>query len=418
MHADPVGDLLHFQGFDRLRPLCEKPRLVIDDRLRGLEERAPALFDGLDEPLGGVDLSLDVFAGGRLCVGRQEHLPVDGADPQARQVDVFQPHLPRTVRPLIDEHIGLDRGHDRRGKHRPGLRLQPVEFLPQSLDLLEREAGPPLDERQPIGAKIFEVIAHEPPQPTCMRRRRGDLQQQALPQIAGTHAGRIHALHDPQRRLEVGQLCRLAFGAVRIEELLQGQLQVSVGVEVVDDLVGGLPHGRREIVVRELLVEVIAERLGSLDHVGHHVEVAVARLLDLGRRWTAPVVVAVGILRRPVVRTLEVGLIGMVLIDDQRPLVHWPLRHRRLCLGAHWSSLSGPGLLAGLVHLQRLVVLDLLLDPLLERHHRQLQNLHRLDHARRKHLLLRHPHFLAERHPHGNDSCKSRAGSCRPHVSP
>jgi len=29
-----------------------------------------------------------------------------------------------------------------------------------------------------------------------------------------------------------------------------------------------------------------------------------------------------------------------------------------------------------------------------------LQDLHRLDHAGREHLLLRQPHFLAERHPH------------------
>ena len=49
---------------------------------------------------------------------------------------------------------------------------------------------------------------------------------------------------------------------------------------------------------------------------------------------------------------------------------------------------------------ERLVVLDFLLNPLLKSHQRQLQNLHRLDHAGRKHLLLRHPHFLPERHPH------------------
>ena len=141
------------------------------------------------------------------------------------------------------------------------------------------------------------------------------------------------------------------------------------------------------------------ERLRPFDHVGHGVEVAVARLLDLRRRGTAPVVVAVGVLAGPIVGALEVGLVRMILVHDQRLLVDRPLRHVGRGLGGGHHRLGG-AVGARVVELQGLVVLDLLLDALLERHHRQLQDLHRLDHARRKHLLLRHPHFLAERHPH------------------
>ena len=153
-------------------------------------------------------------------------------------------------------------------------------------------------------------------------------------------------------------------------------------------------------------MEVVGEGFGPFGHVGHGIEVAVAGLVDLRRRGPAAIVVGIGIQVRPVIRPFEVGLVGVLLVDDQRPLVDRLGRCLRpgFRLAARHIRRRGPtGRLIEprLIHLEGLVVLDLLLDPLLERHHRQLQDLHRLDHARRKHLLLRHPHFLAERHPHG-----------------
>ena len=123
-------------------------------------------------------------------------------------------------------------------------------------------------------------------------------------------------------------------------------------------------------------------------------------MLDLRGRRPTSVVVAVGILGSPVVGPLEVGLVGMFLVDDQRLLIDRLLSLGRLRLGGGPQRVDGRAFLPGLLNLERLVVLDLLFDPFLERHHCQLQDLHRLDHAGRKHLLLRHPHFLAERHPH------------------
>ena len=98
----------------------------------------------------------------------------------------------------------------------------------------------------------------------------------------------------------------------------------------------------------------------------------------------------------------------MVLVDDERPLIDGPFRRGVGGIGRGGNgadlgvlTIGDSRIAARVVDFERLVVLDLLFDPLLERHHRQLQDLHRLDHARRKHLLLRQPHFLAERHPHG-----------------
>ena len=386
---------------------------MVDDCLRRLEERAAPLLDRLDQPLGGVDLALDVVLRGRGRLGGGEHLPVQRADPQVGQVDVLEADLPAPVGRLVDVHVGLDRGHDRRDERRPRLGLEVVELPAQGLDLLDAEARLPLDEREPIGGEVLEVVGHEPAQLPPVGHVGADLEEQALAQVAAADARGIHRLHDAQRLLQQRQL---AGGALGIDEFLQPHRQVAVGVEVVDDPVGRLAIRRLEVVVGELVVEVVGEGFGPLDHVGHDVEVAIAGLLDLGRRGAAAVVVGVRVFVRPVVGPFEVGLVGMVLVDDQRPFVDGPLGGRLRGVGDGHDRLGAP-LLAGLLDLQRLVVLDLLLDPFLEGHDRELEDLHRLDHARRKHLLLRHPHFLAERHPHGSPApCGDRSFPPPPDV--
>ena len=71
-HVDAhlVGDLLHLQRLDRLRALVEELGLVIDDRLGHPRERAAALLDRVDQPLGRIDLPLDVFPRLRRWPGR------------------------------------------------------------------------------------------------------------------------------------------------------------------------------------------------------------------------------------------------------------------------------------------------------------------------------------------------------------
>ena len=278
MHPDAVGDLLHLEGLDRLWPLGEKPRLVVDDRLGRLQERAATLLDRLDEPLGGVDLALDVFAGGSGGGGRMQHLKVDGADPQIRQIDLLEPHLPRSVRLLVDIDVGFDDRHEGLREHSPGLGLEPVELIPQPLDLLDREPCLADDQRKPVAGEVFEVVGDEPPQLPGTRHVRGDLQEQAFLQISGTNARWIHPLHNRQRLL---QLWQLILRPVRVDQFLDRHGEVAVDVEVVDDLVGGLPFGLTEFVVGKLVVEVVGEGFGPFGHVGHGVEVAVAGLVDL-----------------------------------------------------------------------------------------------------------------------------------------
>ena len=72
--AHLVGDLLHLQRLDEFRALAQKLGLMIDDRLRHARERVAALLDRFDQPLGRIDLPLDVFAGLFVGVGRREQL--------------------------------------------------------------------------------------------------------------------------------------------------------------------------------------------------------------------------------------------------------------------------------------------------------------------------------------------------------
>ena len=50
------------------------------------------------------------------------------------------------------------------------------------------------------------------------------------------------------------------------------------------------------------------------------------------------------------------------------------------------------GVVVAFAELEDRVVLKLLLDAFLQRHQRQLEDLHGLDHARREQLPLLHPH--------------------------
>ena len=111
---------------------------------------------------------------------------------------------------------------------------------------------------------------------------------------------------------------------------------------------------------------------------------------------------------------LEVTLVGVRLVDHQLALFLGG-GVGRLAILRSASSAGGSGLFLEFEHR---VFFHLLLDPLLQRQDRQLQDLHRLDHPRRQHLLLHQPEILTERKTHGNNDedqrLRSRCHDCRP----
>src|SRR5581483_7571654 len=76
--ADLLGDVLHLQGLDVLRPLVQERPLVVDDRPGHPDEAVPPLLDGVDQPVGGAELLLQKLAGLRVValVLGEFHVPL------------------------------------------------------------------------------------------------------------------------------------------------------------------------------------------------------------------------------------------------------------------------------------------------------------------------------------------------------
>ena len=91
---------------------------------------------------------------------------------------------------------------------------------------------------------------------------------------------------------------------------------------------------------------------------------------------------------------LEIALIRVRFVDHQLPLFVGRCVRRLAIIDL--DLLCG-SLRLFLLHLQNRVLFHLLFDSLLQRQNRQLQDLHRLDHPRRQHLLLHHSEILTKR---------------------
>ncbi len=107
----------------------------------------------------------------------------------------------------------------------------------------------------------------------------------------------------------------------------------------------------------------------------------------------APLLEVVGPLLVHLHQALEVVLVAVRLVNDQFAFfLGGGVRGR---LVGRLDRLGGQVRVV-LQQIEDRVLLDLLLDPLFQGEDRQLQNLHRLDHPRREHLLLQQSKVLSE----------------------
>ena len=141
-------------------------------------------------------------------------------------------------------------------------------------------------------------------------------------------------------------------------------------------------------------MQVVLQGLGPGDHVRHRVQFALAGLFHLVARGVRTLFEVVGPLLVHVEQTLEVPLVRVGFVDHQLAFflaggVGRQAILRRRLLGRRLRLFFG--------QLEHGILFHLLLDPFLERQDGQLQNLHRLDHPRRQHLLLNESKILAER---------------------
>ena len=168
---------------------------------------------------------------------------------------------------------------------------------------------------------------------------------------------------------------------------MQAELQVAVVVQVVNDVLGQLADGRFAVEEAELFAQVVVERPRARGHVLHGVLLAIALLAERGPAPSRALVVELApVLVHPDQAVEFVRLLRRLGLGDGR-------RPRLLAL-----SVGGRGRFPQ-VH-QDGVLAQLLLDPLLQGHDRQLQDLHRLDHPRRHPQAHLGSHLLRGIKPH------------------
>ena len=148
-----------FSGSMNSGPFVEELRLVIDDGLRDLGQRVAALLDRFDQPLGRVDLPLDVLPLLRRRRAAGQPLAIVAADVQRRRAAVFDDApctVPSSLRSTITS--GVTVGHERLGELRPRLGIELAQLVPGFLDRLDRVAGRLLDQRQAVVAQVLQVV--------------------------------------------------------------------------------------------------------------------------------------------------------------------------------------------------------------------------------------------------------------------
>ncbi len=208
-----------FKGSIASGPLSRNSRLVIDDRLGHAQQRVAALLDRVDEPLGGTELLLDVFAGFGAGLGTGQQLAVVGADEEARRAAVFEPHRVDARLAQLDDHVGLDHRSGDLLEVGPGIGIQLAEVLDDLVDHLHRVAGPPRDHRKAVLLDVFQVVGNQPVEFVVIRHSRNQLQEETLPQVAGADAGRIELLDQGQGLPGQGQVL---FGGAGPDRRLPG----------------------------------------------------------------------------------------------------------------------------------------------------------------------------------------------------
>jgi hypothetical protein len=190
-----------------------------------------------------------------------------------------------------------------------------------------------------------------------------ELNEQALLDVAGGHAGWVERLHHGQDLLHVlgGRLAAL-------RDLLDLRAQVAVLVEVADDLLADAPHERVVGRIPQLFVEMVGERVDRADHVLER------QILAVFLRHQGALLVIVEHHRRQIERQV----VGLALRGRRRRRLaaEWLGRRR----GGHVRrGLPIGGVRRLRLHLfEQRVFAQLLLDDFLQLERAELQQLDRL----------------------------------------
>ena len=266
-----------------------------------------------------------------------------------------------------------------------------MELFANFLDRIDRIASFFLDGQHAVFRQIIQVIVDDDPHFIGHLRCIGDLVQQTFPKGFRGDTRRVQALNHPQCLLRPGDILRLV---VRRQHVDQRGMEIPpvASVQARNDPLGDLLDIVVDVQLGKLMKQIIIERLGPLERVGHQVVLTVGVFLDPVARSTE-IVKRIGHVIAHVLKTLEILGIRGILANDQLPLV-LGLRGLRLLVPLR---LLVRQVLVPLCNFEHRILRHLLLDPLLKRLDRQLKDLHRLDHPRSQFLGLYLTGFESER---------------------
>src|SRR6266850_370530 len=283
-----------------------------------------------------------------------------------------------------------------------GLGVEPRQLVGGALHLVRRQAEPLPQVAPAVRDQVVERFLDEPVDQRVGPLLALELQQQALPQVAGADPGGVELLDDAEHLLRLGQRVgshvqvQLRLGLVLLQQLVralhdlfQTRLEVAVLPDVAEELLGEQLLARREVEHPRLLPQIIDQVLA----------------LDRHR---------LGVLRGATEGTARHPVLGAVVEQDAFPvgLVVSGL----FLLGGLLLGGGRFGLLLRLDHLEERIAQQLLLQVLLEVQQRHVEEIHRLVEARIDPQVLPERRVLVQAGLHA--ACVKRARRRAVRVGP
>jgi hypothetical protein len=228
----------------------------------------------------------------------------------AGNVGVLDPDLPLAL-DLLHDHVGDHVVDLIVGEHAPGLGVQRLDEPDRLVDQLDGLVEPLGDLGEAVGDHVLEVVAHDQDLEVVfvVDVARLELDQEALAQVAGGHAGGLEGLEHLQRVLGLLQ------GAGRLDRdaahelLVELVAQVAVVVDVPDQVLGDLLVALLEVQLVQLGLEHLREGLGAVGRVLHGLQLlvllAAAGPGPVGARELLPLLVEA-------LQPLELGVEGLL----------------------------------------------------------------------------------------------------------
>ena len=272
MKPELVRHLLHRHRLQVFDPLCKEVVLRSHNDICDSLDRFLPLFERLHQSVSARDLRPDVRADilRRIRILQQFQIILRNA--QMRNMRIIGDDL---VFPAVLLHTDL-----RHQIHRmdirnqiPGTRIELLDLRQIGIQSFQRDPHRPRELRELVPCNLVQMVFHELFQLRRVLPEALQLNEQALPEIAGADSGRIERLHQPDRLL---RLLQGASGAGC--DIRRMRLQISRLINSADHRFGDPEEFRRRIRTAQLLQELFLHG----DLVGNGVEqIGLALLLIL-----------------------------------------------------------------------------------------------------------------------------------------